>query len=187
MISYNLSKKFPIVSMIFLLLLSPPLAADAAMSTICEFTHGPRAGTSHDYAPMEPIPVGSSCHDGQGSTGRVVPAGSGGKSATEGTQLSTICEFTNGPRAGTSHDYAPMQPIPVGSPCHDGQGSTGRVVPAGSSGKSATEGTQLSTICEFTNGPRAGTGHDYAPMQPIPVGSPCHDGQGSTGIVVPSR
>jgi hypothetical protein len=44
--------------------------------------------------------------------------------------------------------------------------------------------TQMSTICRFTAGPRAGSTQDYAPMAPIPVGSPCHDGQGSTGVVV---
>jgi hypothetical protein len=44
----------------------------AQTSTICRFTHGRRAGQTQDYAPMAPIPVGSNCHDGQGSTGVVV-------------------------------------------------------------------------------------------------------------------
>ena len=129
MMTCNSSKNIFAMAMLFLLLSSLPLAADAAMSTICEFTNGPQAGTRHDYAPMQPIPVGSPCNDGQGSTGRVVPAGGTGTGLGGGGQMSTICEFTNGPQAGTRHDYAPMQPIPVGSPCNDGQGSTGRVVP----------------------------------------------------------
>ena len=43
---------------------------------------------------------------------------------------------------------------------------------------------QKSTLCRFTAGPRAGEMQDYAPMAPIPVGSNCHDGRGSTGVVV---
>ena len=159
-----------------------PLTAHAQgeggqMSAICEFTSGPRAGTRHDYAPMQPLLVGTPCHDGRGSTGKVVAA-----EPHESSQLSAICEFTSGPRAGTRHDYAPMQPLLVGTPCHDGRGSTGKVVAA-----EPHESSQLSAICEFTSGPRAGTRHDYAPMQPLLVGTPCHDGRGSTGKVVPRR
>ena len=43
-------------------------------------------------------------------------------------QVSTLCVFDAGPRAGQRQDYAPMAPIPVGTPCHDGRGSTGHVV-----------------------------------------------------------
>jgi hypothetical protein len=43
-------------------------------------------------------------------------------------QKSTLCRFTAGPRAGQDQDYAPMAPIPVGSNCQDGRGSTGTVV-----------------------------------------------------------
>jgi hypothetical protein len=54
------------------------------------------------------------------------------KPAVDATpQLSTLCKFTAGPRAGQIHDYAPMQGIPVGSPCQDGAGSTGTVIPPG--------------------------------------------------------
>lgn len=44
-------------------------------------------------------------------------------------QKSTLCVFDAGPRAGQRQDYAPMAPLPVGTPCHDGRGSTGRVAP----------------------------------------------------------
>lgn len=43
---------------------------------------------------------------------------------------------------------------------------------------------QKSTLCAFNAGPRAGERQDYAPMDPLPVGTPCHDGRGSTGLVV---
>lgn len=43
-------------------------------------------------------------------------------------QKSTLCRFAAGPRAGQVQDYAPMAPIPVGSNCQDGRGSTGTVV-----------------------------------------------------------
>jgi hypothetical protein len=48
----------------------PALAA--AKSTLCHFTSGPRADQTQDYAPMAPIPVGSSCQDARGSFGIVV-------------------------------------------------------------------------------------------------------------------
>jgi hypothetical protein len=43
---------------------------------------------------------------------------------------------------------------------------------------------QTSTLCRFTDGPRQGQVQDYAPMDPIPVGSNCQDGRGSSGVVV---
>ena len=99
--------------------------------------------------------------------------------------MSTLCRFTAGPRTGQTQDYAPMAPIPVGAPCHDGQGSTGVVVAAGAGSQSQGGAAgPLSNTCKFTTGPRAGQTQDYAPMAPISVGVPCHDGQGSTGVVV---
>jgi hypothetical protein len=95
-------------------------------------------------------------------------------------QVSTVCTFTAGPRAGSSYDYAQVgwQPLAVGSPCLDGAGSTGYV------GGVANPSGQVSTICHFTAGPRAGSSFDYrATWQPLPAGTPCLDGAGSTGIV----
>ncbi len=43
-------------------------------------------------------------------------------------EKSTLCQFESGPRAGQRQDYAPMAPLPVGTPCHDGRGSSGHVV-----------------------------------------------------------
>src|SRR5258708_31553871 len=88
-------------------------------------------------------------------------------------QVSTVCTFTAGPRTGSSVDYAATwAPLPVGTPCLDGMGSTGY---AGSGNPRRTVG--MSTVCHFTAGPRAGTGFDYrATWQPLAVGTPCLDG-----------
>jgi hypothetical protein len=94
--------------------------------------------------------------------------------------MSSVCTFTTGPRAGTSYDYALIgwQPLAVGTPCLDGAGSTGYV------GGVATRAMHSSTVCHFTAGPRAGTSFDYrATWAPLPAGTPCLDGAGSTGIV----
>jgi hypothetical protein len=95
-------------------------------------------------------------------------------------QVSTICTFTAGPRAGTSVDYAATwSPLAVGTPCLDGMGSTGYV---GAGNPRRTVG--MSTVCHFTAGPRAGTSFDYrATWAPLAVGTPCLDGMGSTGVV----
>jgi hypothetical protein len=151
-------------------------------STLCRFDRGPRAGQTQDYAPMAPLPIGSGCQDGVGSTGWVVaPEGKG--STPEGPSKSTLCRFDRGPRAGQTQDYAPMAPLPIGSGCQDGSGSTGWVVAPEGKG-SAPEGPSKSTLCRFDRGPRAGQTQDYAPMAPLPIGSGCQDGTGSTGCVV---
>ncbi len=41
-----------------------------------------------------------------------------------------------------------------------------------------------STLCLFKNGPRSGQIQDYAPMSPLPIGTACQDGVGSSGVVV---
>ncbi len=68
---------------------------------------------------------------------------------------STLCRFTAGPRAGETRDYAPMDPLPVGTPCQDGAGSTGYVVAQSSSapppapGSSARDGSSTLSGREF--------------------------------------
>ena len=110
-------------------------------------------------------------------------------------QTSTICQFTHGALTGSSHDYAPLPALPVGTPCQDGAGSSGTVVarpvsetiaggsPYGGSSASEPTGTGLSTICYFTAGPRSGQHQDYAPRPAIPIGATCNDGVGSSGVV----
>jgi len=51
-------------------------------------------------------------------------------------QVSTLCRFTVGPRAGAVQDYAPRAPLPVGARCQDGLGSSGYIVASNSSGSS---------------------------------------------------
>lgn len=48
-------------------------------------------------------------------------------------ELSYHCGFTSGPRAGSVQDYTghPGGPLPVGYPCQDGMGSSGRIVSEG--------------------------------------------------------
>jgi hypothetical protein len=183
----RLSRRISVV----ILVLSGCIASSAfaqQTSTVCSFTRGPKAGTTHDYAPMAPLPVGTSCWDGVSSYGVV-----GNSPAPISNQMSTVCSFTRGPKAGTTHDYAPMAPLKVGSSCWDGVDSYGTVI-AGSSTHTPPQAianpqsqpspqSQMSTVCSFTRGPKAGTTHDYAPMAPMAVGTPCQDGQESFGIV----
>ncbi len=49
--------------------------------------------------------------------------------ATFAQNISTLCHFEVGPLAGQTINYAPLPPLPVGYPCHDGQ-SVGHIVPA---------------------------------------------------------
>jgi hypothetical protein len=167
-------------------LISRASAQSVEKSTVCEFTSGPRTGQTQDYAPMAALPIGTPCHDGAGSTGKVVaPKGNSSGAGGAAKKKSTLCEFTSGPRAGQTQDYAPMAALPIGTPCHDGAGSTGKVVaPKSKSGGAGGAAEQKSTLCEFTSGPRAGQTQDYAPMAALPIGTPCHDGAGSTGKVV---
>ncbi|HLZ02761.1 MAG TPA: hypothetical protein VKR55_11495 [Bradyrhizobium sp.] len=107
------------------------------------------------------------------------------------SNFTTVCHFTVGPRAGTTFDFARFgaPPIPVGSPCTDGQFSSGVAVsaptiPAPVPGFQAS--SNVTTVCQFNSGPRAGTTFDFAPfgVHPIPVGSPCTDGAMSNGIAI---
>ena len=109
----------------------------SAKSTLCQFTSGPRRGQTQDYAPREPLPVGSTCNDGQRSVGRIVASTRARDSEQEdedargnrdSARKSTLCRFTSGPRRGETQDFAPREPLPVGSTCNDGQGSVGRIV-----------------------------------------------------------
>jgi len=42
----------------------------------------------------------------------------------------------------------------------------------------------VSTLCHFDAGPRSGQIQDYAPQHAAAIGLPCHDGKGSTGLIV---
>jgi hypothetical protein len=65
----------------------------------------------------------------------IVVAVSGGLQATVAQEITTISRFTNGSRAGQVQDYTGFHSgIPVGSPCHDGGGSTGVGIPISGGG-----------------------------------------------------
>jgi hypothetical protein len=78
------------------------------------------------------------------------PLTAAGTSPSLTSTKSTLCHFTSGPRAGITHDYAPMDPLPVGSACHDGSGSSGVVIPSssanGGSGAAVPSGTVPSEV-----------------------------------------
>ena len=119
-------------------------------------------------------------------------------SAPPTTALTLICHFSSGPRAGMIGDLTGVPaaaPVPAGSICSDGAGSTGMaVIPStnaeasvwsdASRAGSVGAGQARSTICQFMSGPKAHGWHDYAPLPPAAIGSSCHDGMSSAGIVV---
>jgi hypothetical protein len=113
-------------------------------------------------------------------------------SAQGAGEVSSICKFNAGPRAGQTQDYAPMAPIPVGSACQDGMSSTGVVIArsgakTSQSGPSSSASQGMTLTCRFTGGPRAGQTQDYSGVpgaKPAKIGSPCTDGVSSNGIAI---
>jgi hypothetical protein len=115
-----------------------------ALTLICHFTSGPRAGEIVDLAGVLgaiPLPVGSVCSDGASSAGIAVipdthPAKGSWSSPSRTTGVgtgrgSTICQFMSGPKAHGWHDYAPLPPAPIGSRCQDEMNSVGIVMASG--------------------------------------------------------
>lgn len=100
--------------------------------------------------------------------------------------VGSICEFSSGPRAGQRQRLrGEAATVPVGSPCTDGAGSTGRVVSDDltSTGPTPPDPRRMSTTCEFQRGPRAG--HRLRGIMPTPIGSQCTDGDLSNyGVAV---
>lgn len=124
--------------------------------------------------------------DGGGRGGQ---GGRGGGQGASNGQVSTVCLFVRGRRSGQTQDYAPMRPLPLGVACSDGAGSTGVVIAPtrggrDSGGRGDGGNSSVSTLCRFTSGRRDGQIVDYAPMNPIAVGSRCQDGAGSVGVVI---
>jgi hypothetical protein len=110
------------------------------MSLGCQFTSGPRSGQFEIYMGIpdpNPALVGSSCTDGQGSTGVTQM-----DSPSPGMPLTWTCRFNNGPRSGTSIDFKPsgVRPFALGSSCTDSQGSYGVAVSQGRIGASTNGG-----------------------------------------------
>jgi type IV secretory pathway VirB2 component (pilin) len=117
----------------------------AASTSICQFSSGPRAGEIADLGRMPgvpPVPVGGTCSDGASSKGTAIAAPAGGtmfswsnpiQGSAAGAErtVSTICQFMSGPKAHGWHDYAPLPAAPLGSPCRDGVSSAGIVMASG--------------------------------------------------------
>jgi hypothetical protein len=118
-------------------------APEAALTSTCQFSSGPRAGEIADLAEAStPVPVGSACSDGESSVGIAIIAPTAaatmpwsspipGSAAGAKIAVSTICQFMSGPKAHGWHDYAPLPPAPLGSPCRDGASSAGIVMASG--------------------------------------------------------
>lgn len=113
--------------------------------------------------------------------------GAGGRGAPRGGARASD---TGRPRAGQVQSYAALPPVPVGTPCQDRAGSSGFVIPMVNGGQGGGQPTAtMSSTCQFTNGPMVGQTQSYVGIpgvQPVRVGSPCQDGQGSTGIAAPN-
>jgi type IV secretory pathway VirB2 component (pilin) len=117
----------------------------AASTSICQFSSGPRAGEIADLGRVSgapPVPVGSACSDGASSKGTAIAAAAAGTATSRSSPLqgsaagaeravSTICQFMSGPKAHGWHDYAPLPAAPLGSPCRDGVSSAGIVMASG--------------------------------------------------------
>lgn len=125
-----------------------------------------------------------------------------------GPNLTQVCAFKSGPRAGQTVDFTGTPgsaAVPVGNRCADMQGSSGVTIAQNSARQqgpgrfytspgapNAWSGGALrrgfSLTCRFSSGPRAGTTLNYAHTlgaQPVAVGSPCSDGS-SRGVAVAS-
>lgn len=123
-----------------------------------------------------------------------------------GPNLTQVCAFKSGPRAGQTVDFTGTPgsaAVPVGDRCADMQGSSGVTI-AQSSARQQSPGRfytspgapnawsggvlrrGFSLTCRFNSGPRAGTTLNYAHTlgaQPVAIGSPCSDGA-SRGVAV---
>src|SRR5271169_2777263 len=103
---------------VFLLASRACFAQTGNMSQTCQFTQGPKAGQTINFAGqpgVTPAPVGGPCTDGMGSYGVAVadasgssgnyPSPAGGQSSGS-SGMSTTCHFDQGPKAGQTIDFA---------------------------------------------------------------------------------
>ncbi len=102
------------------------------VNTLCAFSQGPRAGQTEDHGSRDPLLVGAACWDGVSSYGTIVaivdPPHRTKPKPEPRSQTSTLCQYSRGPRAGQTQDYAPRASLPVGSSCWDGVSSYGTIV-----------------------------------------------------------
>jgi hypothetical protein len=146
----------------------------AGMSLTCQFTSGPRAGTSFNFTGIPnvtPAPIGGPCSDGAGSTGYAIAPGGGAAAAPPGAAAPAPGAAAPAPGAAA--------PAPGATPGGGRAGAGGAAAPSG-----AGLPAGMSLTCKFTSGPRAGTSFNFTGIPnvtPAPIGGPCSDGAGSTG------
>jgi hypothetical protein len=107
-------------------------------------------------------------------------------------QESFTCQFNSGARAGSTFNFEGVPgalPGPVGTPCRDGQGSSGVLVTPQplSTQASALPETGWSATCRFTAGARAGQIVNFGSTPGVRwgvIGRACQDDAGSTGSIV---
>ncbi len=117
------------------------------------------------------------------ATGSILPASA--QAQAQAQPASTICEFKSGPRTGERMRLrGELATLPVGSPCSDGQGSSGVVVnkDATADGPTPAGEKRLSSTCEFTIGVRSG--QRMRGVTPSRIGAPCADREGNHGFIV---
>jgi len=144
-------------------------------------------GTASAPAPVPSLPSTPSPPQTTGALGpaKSVPPPS---TAPPGlTGVSNYCGYNSGPKYGRIERFNFAQMI-VGGPCHDGRGSFG--VAIAEPGQADLQRLQLdqrlwSNTCRFSAGPKAGQVERYPQFGSAQVGTPCNDGIGSFGVVVP--
>ncbi len=112
-----------------------------------------------------------------------LPAQSAGAQQVGNTE--TICALKSGPRAGERMRLrGSSASLPIGSPCGDGEGSTGVVVAkdAISDGPGSNATRTVHRTCLIDYGPRAG--QRVSGVTPARLGAPCRLRDGSTGVIV---
>lgn len=116
-------------------------------------------------------------------------------------QVSTICYYNKGDKVGQEENLeGKIKPVLIGKPCTDGAGNTGFSV-IGKAEEEAEEAEEeakaakvqaqknnqqvLSSICKFNKGSKTGQVENYqGKIQPLPLGTDCTDGLGSTGVII---
>lgn len=149
-------------------------------SRTCKYKSGIKAGELQYFGDIDPVPIGSPCEDGGGSSGIVVPDVP--PVAPKPVPTSRTCKFNAGTRSGQVQYYPAAKPISIGSPCEDGAGSFGLVV--ADSPQRVAQAGKTSRTCKFDRGTKAGRSQFFAGATPIALGAACNDGAGSTGIAV---
>src|SRR5436190_7329847 len=88
----GLSKYSAAMGLVFVAAFSGNVAARDSLSNTCQFDNGPHAGTVRAFPGALPIPVGSPCHDGMGSTGKAIPNRAGTNATPRNVNgLSSLC------------------------------------------------------------------------------------------------